>query len=203
MINDPELIEKAKNGDELALEDLLTRYKPLAIKLARRYFLAGQDNDDLYQEAMIGLFKAYQGYKKNVNSDFRSFASLCINRQIMSAIKIANRQKNKALNNYISLNNQGGYDIKKEGQDDSDDVLYFIIPSTEQLPDDRLISKEEIETIKKEIINNLSNFEKNVLSLYLKGLSYKQMAIKLNKKEKSIENSLTRIKSKLSYLKKL
>ncbi len=202
MINDSELIEKAKNGDELALEDLLTKYKPLAIKLARRYFLAGQDNDDLYQEAMIGLFKAYQGYKK-MNSDFKSFASLCINRQILSAIKTANRQKNKALNNYVSLNNQGGYDIKKEDQDDSDDVLYFIIPSTEQLPDDKLISKEELETIKKEIINNLSNFEKNVLSLYLKGLSYKQMAVKLNKKEKSIENSLTRIKSKLFYLKKL
>lgn len=199
--NDLELIEKAKNGNELALEDLFTKYKSLAIKIARRYFLAGQDSDDLYQEAMIGLFKAYQSYK-NAKLDFKSFASLCINRQILSAIKMANRQKNKALNDYISLNNQGGYDLKQDEQEDEDGVLYFIISSTDQLPDDRLISKEEVENIKKEIINNLSRFEKQVLSLYLQGLSYKQMAEKLQKTEKSIENSLTRIKSKLSYLKK-
>src|SRR5574344_1069455 len=109
--NDLDLIERAKKGDGLALEDLFSKYKSLAIKITRRYFLAGQDYNDLYQEAMIGLFKAYQNYKNNINSDFKSFASLCINRQILSAIKIANRQKNKALNDYTSLNNQGGYDL--------------------------------------------------------------------------------------------
>lgn len=199
--NDLELIEKAKTGNELALEDLFSKYKSLAIRITRRYFLAGHDYDDLYQEAMIGLFKAYQNYKHTTNSDFKSFASLCINRQILSAIKIANRQKNKALNDYISLNNQGGYDLKQDNQED-EDVLYFIIPSPDQLPDDKLISKEEVENIKREIINNLSKYEKQVLSLYLNGLSYKQMAEKLNKTDKSIENSLTRIKSKLSFLKK-
>lgn len=198
--NDLELINDAKNGNELALEDLFTKYKSLAIRIARRYFLVGQDSNDLYQEAMIGLFKAYQSYKDNINHDFKSFATLCINRQIQSAIKSANRLKNKALNDYISLNNQGGYDIKQEDKDD-DEVIY-IIPSPDQLPDDKLISKEEVEKIKKEIINRLSIFEKQVLSLYLKGFSYKQMAENLNKTEKSIENSLTRIKSKLSFLRK-
>jgi RNA polymerase sporulation-specific sigma factor len=202
MINkeDSDLIQKARKGDEASLEKLFSKYKALSIKIARRYFLSGQDSNDLYQEAMIGLFKAYQSYKLDSNSDFKNFATLCINRQIQSAIKIANRQKNKALNNYISLNNQGGYDLKSEEQDD--EVIYFIIPSTEQLPDAKLISKEEVENIKKEIINRLSNFEKQVLSIYLKGLSYKEMAKKLEKTEKSIENSLTRIKSKLSFLRK-
>lgn len=203
MINkvDLDLIEKAKKGNEFSLEELFTKYKLMANRIARRYFLAGQDNNDLNQEAMIGLFKAYQSYKSSLNFDFKSFACLCINRQIQSAIKAANRNKNKALNDYISLNNQGGFDIKQEDQDD-EDALYFIIPSNEQLPDDMLISKEKIESIKKEIINNLSKLEKQVLSLYLKGLTYKQISKKLEKTEKSIENSLTRIKSKLSYLNK-
>lgn len=198
--NDIDLIEKAKSGNESALEQLFTNYKSLAIRIARRYFLAGRDSNDLYQEGMIGIFKAYQNYNPSLNSDFKSFASLCINRQIQSAIKSANRQKNKALNDYISLNNQGGYDLKQDEQDD-EDVLYFIIPSNDQLPDDKLISKEEVENIKQEIVNNLSPFEKRVLSLYLKGLSYKEMSKKLDRTEKSIENSLTRIKSKLSHLK--
>jgi RNA polymerase sporulation-specific sigma factor len=203
MVNkvDLDLIEKAKEGNELSLEALFAKYKVMANKIARRYFLAGQDNNDLNQEAMIGLFKAYQSYDRSLNYDFKAFACLCINRQIQSAIKAANRNKNKALNDYVSLNNQGGYDIKQEDQDD-EDSLYFIIPSNEQLPDDALISKEKIANIKNEIINNLSKFEKQVLYFYLQGLSYKEISKKLEKTEKSIENSLTRIKSKLSYLKK-
>lgn len=197
--NDLELIEKAKNGNEIAFENLFIKYKPLAIKISRRYFLTGQDNDDLYQEAMIGFFKAYQSYKNN-HSDFKSFVTLCINRQIQSAIKSANRQKNKALNNYVSLNNQGGYDFGAE--EDEDEIVYFIIPSSDQLPDDKLISKEAVENIKNQIIKLLSKFEKQVLSLYLKGLSYKEMAKRLDKTEKSVENGLTRIKSKLSFLRK-
>lgn len=194
-----ELIEKAKAGNELALEKLFIDYKSLAVRIARRYFLTGQDNDDLYQEAMIGLFKAYQSFDSKIKSNFKSFATLCINRQIQSAIKAANRQKNRALNEAISLNNQGGYDFLINDTED-DEILFFIIPSTDQLPDAKLISKEEIKRIKSEIVNNLSVFEKQVLSLYLKGLSYKDMAASLNKNKKSIENSLTRIKNKLSYL---
>jgi len=183
VINDLELIQKAKLGNELALEELFTKYKSLALKIARRYFLAGQDEDDLYQEAMIGLFKAYQSYNPKLNPEFIYFASLCINRQIQSAIKTANRQKNKALNESISLNNQGGYDFNQEDNED-EELLYFIIPSPSQLPDEQLISKEKVEDIKKEISDNLSKFEKQVLSLYLNGLSYKLMSSKLNKTEK-------------------
>ena len=194
------LIKEAKNGNEICLEKLLGKYKPLANKIARRYFLAGQDEDDLYQEAMIGLFKAFQVFKPSQNDNFKSFASLCINRQIQSAVKSANRLKNKALNDHISLNNQGGINLLAE--DDDGEVLYFIIPSKDQLPDDKLISEEHFEEIKKQIVESLSNNEKKVLTLYLKGLSYKQISEALSITTKGVENSLYRIKQKLSFLNK-
>lgn len=194
------LIKESKKGNEPCLEKLLGKYKSLANKIARRYFLAGQDEDDLDQEAMIGLFKAFQSFNPEKNDNFKNFASLCINRQIQSAVKSANRLKNKALNNHVSLNNQGGINLTAEDEDG--EVLYFIIPSKDQLPDDKLISEEQVEEIKKQIVESLSNNEKKVLALYLKGLSYKQMAEILNLKTKSIENSLYRIKHKLSFLNK-
>ena len=193
------LIQESKNGNEICLEKLLGKYKSLANKIARRYFLAGQDEDDLYQEAMIGLFKAYQSFNINLNESFKSFASLCINRQIQSAVKSANRLKNKALNEHISLNNQGGVSLIDE---EDGEVLYFVIPSKEQLPDDKLISKEQLSEIVSAIIQSLSTTEKKVLAQYLKGFSYQKIAETLNCSTKSIENSLYRIKQKLSHLNK-
>lgn len=197
-MEDLELIRKAKQGDETSLELLLAKFKPLACKIARRYFLAGQDEEDLYQEAMIGLFKAEQSFNENAGQDFKSFATLCINRQIQTAVKNSNRKKNKILNESISLNNQGGIDLYES---DDDEQLYFIIPSSSPLPDDELIYKEKVDEIKSAINQKLSIYERKVLSLYLKGLSYKEMGQILEKETKSIENCLSRIKSKLSYLK--
>lgn len=197
-MEDIDLIRKAKQGDETSLELLLAKFKPLACKIARKYFLAGQDEEDLYQEAMIGLFKAEQSFNEAAGQDFKSFATLCINRQIQTAVKNSNRKKNKILNESISLNNQGGIDIYES---DDDEQLYFIIPSSFPLPDDELIYKEKVDEIKNAINQKLSTYERKVLSLYLKGLSYKEMGQILEKETKSIENCLSRIKSKLSYLK--
>ena len=197
-MEDIDLIRKAKQGDETSLELLLAKFKPLACKIARKYFLAGQDEEDLYQEAMIGLFKAEQSFNETAGQDFKSFATLCINRQIQTAVKNSNRKKNKILNESISLNNQGGID-NYEGDDE--EQLYFIIPSSSPLPDDELIYKEKVNEIKNAIDQKLSTYERKVLSLYLKGLSYKEMGQILEKETKSIENCLSRIKSKLSYLK--
>lgn len=197
-MEDIDLIRKAKQGDETSLELLLAKFKPLACKIARKYFLAGQDEEDLYQEAMIGLFKAEQSFNEAAGQDFKSFATLCINRQIQTAVKNSNRKKNKILNESISLNNQGGIDIYES---DDDEQLYFIIPSSSPLPDDELIYKEKVDEIKNAINQKLSTYERKVLSLYLKGLSYKEMGQILEKETKSIENCLSRIKSKLSYLK--
>ena len=96
-MEDIDLIRKAKQGDETSLELLLAKFKPLACKIARKYFLAGQDEEDLYQEAMIGLFKAEQSFNETAGQDFKSFATLCINRQIQTAVKNSNRKKNKIL----------------------------------------------------------------------------------------------------------
>lgn len=197
-MEDIDLIRKAKQGDETSLELLLAKFKPLACKIARKYFLAGQDEEDLYQEAMIGLFKAEQSFNEAAGQDFKSFATLCINRQIQTAVKNSNRKKNKILNESISLNNQGGID---NYESDDEEQLYFIIPSSSPLPDDELIYKEKVDEIKNAIDQKLSTYERKVLSLYLKGLSYKEMGQILEKETKSIENCLSRIKSKLSYLK--
>ncbi len=197
-MEDIDLIRKAKQGDETSLELLLAKFKPLACKIARKYFLAGQDEEDLYQEAMIGLFKAEQSFNETAGQDFKSFATLCINRQIQTAVKNSNRKKNKILNESISLNNQGGID---NYESDDEEQLYFIIPSSSPLPDDELIYKEKVDEIKNAIDQKLSSYERKVLSLYLKGLSYKEMGQILEKETKSIENCLSRIKSKLSYLK--
>lgn len=197
-MEDIDLIRKAKQGDETSLELLLAKFKPLACKIARKYFLAGQDEEDLYQEAMIGLFKAEQSFNEAAGQDFKSFATLCINRQIQTAVKNSNRKKNKILNESISLNNQGGIDVYES---DDEEQLYFIIPSSSPLPDDELIYKEKVDEIKNAIDQKLSTYERKVLSLYLKGLSYKEMGQFLEKETKSIENCLSRIKSKLSYLK--
>lgn len=197
-MEDIDLIRKAKQGDETSLELLLAKFKPLACKIARKYFLAGQDEEDLYQEAMIGLFKAEQSFNEAAGQDFKSFATLCINRQIQTAVKNSNRKKNKILNESISLNNQGGIDVYES---DDEEQLYFIIPSSSPLPDDELIYKEKVDEIKNAIDQKLSSYERKVLSLYLKGLSYKEMGQILEKETKSIENCLSRIKSKLSYLK--
>lgn len=197
-MEDIDLIRKAKQGDETSLELLLAKFKPLACKIARKYFLAGQDEEDLYQEAMIGLFKAEQSFNETAGQDFKSFATLCINRQIQTAVKNSNRKKNKILNESISLNNQGGID---NYESDDEEQLYFIIPSSSPLPDDELIYKEKVDEIKNAIDQKLSTYEHKVLSLYLKGLSYKEMGQILEKETKSIENCLSRIKSKLSYLK--
>ena len=197
-MEDIDLIRKAKQGDETSLELLLAKFKPLACKIARKYFLAGQDEEDLYQEAMIGLFKAEQSFNETAGQDFKSFATLCINRQIQTAVKNSNRKKNKILNESISLNNQGGIDVYES---DEEEQLYFIIPSSSPLPDDELIYKEKVDEIKNAIDQKLSTYERKVLSLYLKGLSYKEMGQILEKETKSIENCLSRIKSKLSYLK--
>ena len=197
-MEDIDLIRKAKQGDETSLELLLAKFKPLACKIARKYFLAGQDEEDLYQEAMLGLFKAEQSFNETAGQDFKSFATLCINRQIQTAVKNSNRKKNKILNESISLNNQGGIDVYES---DDEEQLYFIIPSSSPLPDDELIYKEKVDEIKNAIDQKLSTYERKVLSLYLKGLSYKEMGQILEKETKSIENCLSRIKSKLSYLK--
>ncbi len=198
-LSDNELISGARNGNNEYIDILFTRYKPLAKKISRRYFLAGGDQDDTFQEAMIGLFKGFQSYKISTNSDFKSFATLCITRQIQSAIKSANRLKNKMLTEAISLNNQGAF----EYADDLDGEEYsFVLPSNLPDAENTLISKENVDEMLAQINEILSPLEKQVLHYYLEGKSYKEISIAIDKSIKSVENALTRIKCKLAFIKK-
>ena len=198
-LSDNELIKLAREGNTECVDHLFAKYKPLAKKISRRYFLAGGDTDDIFQEAMIGLFKGFQSYKISENSDFKNFASLCITRQIQTAIKSANRLKNKLLTEAISLNNQGAFEITGR---DEDEEHFFIVQSNDQTAENALISKENVDEMLKQITNILSPMEKQVLRRYLDGLSYKEIGKLLDKSTKSVENALTRIKSKLSFIKK-
>lgn len=195
-LTDKDLIEKARSGSSESLDQLFLRYKNLAKKLSRRYFLADGDTDDLFQEAMIGLFKAIQNYELGSNTDFKTFASVCINRNLLSAIKASNRMKNKVLSTALSLNSQGAIEIAGE-----DEELWFFVPSKSLDAEEELISKETTNEMLKKISEILSDFEKKVLKYYLEGKSYKDIGAKIDKSTKSVENALTRIKSKLSFLK--
>ena len=193
--SDEELVKLIKAGEIGAEEELFSRFKPMVSSVARSYFLLGSELDDLIQEGMIGLYKACQSYSEK-NASFKTFAYICIKRQIQSAVKHANRQKNKILNNYVSLDAQGGY---KTG--DGEEEALLILPSSNLSPDDEMIEKENLEEIVYKIKSALSPLELKVLTLYLKGNSYQTISKMVGKNYKSVDNSLHRIKNKLEFLK--
>ena len=196
-LNDDLLIEKARAGDEQSLDILFDKYKHMVSKIARSYFLAGAEQEDLIQEAMIGLYKAYMNYNPNNNASFSTFAHLCITRNVQSAVKIANRKKNQILTNSISLSNKGSVTLHDENMGD----VNIVIPSSSLQPDEQLIEKQNIQLLKEKIKTSLSNLEQKVLMLYLNGESYSQIAEKLNMTCKSVDNALSRVRSKLKFCK--
>ena len=190
--DDETLVERARAGDDLAIDTLLQRYRHYARAKARSYFLAGADREDIVQEGMIGLFKAIRDYQADRNSAFRAFAELCITRQIITAIKTATRQKHIPLNSYVSLN--------KPSPGDSDDErpLSEALATTSMAdPADLVVSAEEINNIRESMGTLLSSLETEVLRLYMDGQSYQQIADTLGRHVKSIDNALQRIKRKL------
>ena len=197
-LTDEKIIELYRQGDDLALDFLLDKYKYLASKISRSYFLIGAENEDLLQEAMIGLYSACRKYNESMGTTFKTFATLCINRAIQSAVKIANRQKNKIFNESYSLSSQGT--IQKDEQSLDEDELVLYIPSNEPQPEDVLMSSETIEEIFKEIDEKLSKKEKKVLMLYLNGLSYLEISNILKENTKSVDNAISRTKKKLSNI---
>jgi RNA polymerase sporulation-specific sigma factor len=188
---DEEIINDAKAGDELALEFLINKYKSFVRAKARTYFLIGADREDIIQEGMIGLYKAIRDFRGDKLSSFRAFAELCITRQIITAIKTATRQKHIPLNSYISLN-------KPIFDEDSDRTLMDII-SEESVsdPEEMMINREEFAGIEVKMGEILSSLEWEVLSQYLQGRSYQEIAVELNRHVKSIDNALQRVKRKL------
>jgi RNA polymerase sporulation-specific sigma factor len=194
---DESIVEAAREGDDLAQEYLINKYKNFVRAKARSYFLIGADREDIIQEGMIGLYKAIRDFRNDKLASFRAFAELCITRQIITAIKTATRQKHIPLNSYVSLN-------KPIYDEESDRTLLDVLSGTKVTdPEELVISREEFVDIEHKMGEFLSDLEWKVLMSYLDGRSYQEIAKDLRRHVKSIDNALQRVKRKLErYLEK-
>ena len=188
--SDEDVVVLAQNGDGQALAYLLNKYKNFVRSKARSYFLIGADHEDIVQEGMIGLYKAIRDYQPSRLSSFRSFAELCVKRQIITAIKAATRQKHVPLNSYVSLN-------KPLYDEESDRTLLDVIEGRVTNPEDLYISQEDLARIQTQISEVLSDLERQVLDALMDGKSYQEIAELLGRHVKSIDNALQRVKRKL------
>jgi RNA polymerase sporulation-specific sigma factor len=190
---DDALAARAQAGDDVALQALLDRYRRFARARSRGYFLVGGDAEDLEQEALIGLYKAVRDFRPEHQSSFRAFAELCVTRQIITAIKTATRRKHQPLNQYVSLSGGAGRD------DDGDDrpVDDLLEDRHAADPADAVLSAERLASMRASMLALLSGLEVDVLRLYVEGKSYQEIAERLQRHVKSIDNALQRIKRKL------
>jgi RNA polymerase sporulation-specific sigma factor len=177
-------------GDVEALDVLLARYRRFARAKARGYFLAGGDTDDIEQEGMIGLFKAIRDFRHG-QSSFRAFAELCVTRQIMTAIKIACRQKHQPLNRYVSLSGLRVID------DPSERLIEELFDQRVPDPADEVVNLEGQAAMRAALADLLSTLEVDVLRLHLDGCSYQEISVRLGRHTKAVDNALQRIKRKL------
>ena len=190
-ISDKELIELSRSGNGYATEFLLEKYRNFVRARSRTYFLIGADREDIIQEGMIGLYKAIRDYKPDAQASFKSFAELCITRQIITAIKTATLQKHIPLNSYISLS-------KPIYDDENERILLDVVNERKKIdPEEIMINKERFKLLEKKLSQILSKLEWKVLANYLDGKSYSEIAASVNKSEKSIDNALQRIKKKI------
>jgi len=194
-MKDEEVVSLVRGGDFFAQDYLLNKYKTFVKTKSRAYFLIGADKEDIIQEGMIGLYKAIRDYQDNKNASFRSFAELCINRQFITAIKAAGRQKHMPLNSSVSLN-------KTVYEDEGENTYINMLESAEAVtsPETIFIGIENRNFIVENIMTVLSSFEKRVLNLYLQGKTYSEIAQLMEKSEKSIDNALQRVKKKTEKL---
>jgi RNA polymerase sporulation-specific sigma factor len=189
--NDEEVVRFAREGDSIATEYLINKYRNFVRVKAKSYFLVGADREDIIQEGMIGLYKAIRDFKEDKLSSFKAFAELCITRQIITAIKTATRQKHIPLNSYISLN-------KPIYDEDSDRTLIDVLTGVKVTnPEEVFITHELSDDLREKIQENLSELESQVLMSYLEGKSYQEMAKELKRHVKSIDNALQRVKRKI------
>ena len=191
-MTDEELVALSQKGDESAENEILEKYKDTVVKISRGYFIIGGELEDIIQEGMIGLYKAIKNFSKNKNATFKTFAIMCIKHQIQTAIKKANTKKNLPLSNSVSLQSY----IEKSEEDEIL-PLNLIFQVTH---DEKKINRENYKYLVSAIKKTLSKKEFEVLKYYLRGYTYKEIADFLNLNQKSIDNSLSRIKNKLKNI---
>lgn len=188
---DEEIIQLIHQGNEKMTDYIMEKYKNLVKQKAKAMYLLGGEKEDLIQEGMIGLFKAIRDFDGNKNNSFYGFADICISRQMYSAIRAAGRQKHLPLNTYVSFHTM-------IGSSEEESELQDILTSVEKTPEELVIGRENLEQLAEAIDNKLSPMEREVLELYILGISYKEIAKVLGKSEKSVDNALQRMKMKLT-----
>ena len=188
--NDEELLKLIQDGDKDALEQLINKYKELVTMKVSKYFIIGAEKEDIYQEGMIGLYKAIKSYDPEKQNSFKTFANLCIERQLITAIKTSNRQKHMPLNSYLSLN-ANAYD-----NEDDTALIEVLNSKVTEDPLDTITKREYYKTVEEKMEETLSDFEKEVLQRYAKGESYVKIAEKLDTPVKSVDNAIQRIRKK-------
>lgn len=194
-LKDEELIKLYRDGNEDAIDIIFERYKYLVRKKAKAMYIAGGDNDDLIQEGMIGLYKAVRDYNEDRQASFATFAGMCINRHMMSAVTASNRKKNIPLNSYVS------FDAPADGDEQSGTRLVEVLkPDNEQNPEYMFIDREHTRLLEDKIVRALSVYEKKVLDMYLEGKDYIEIAKELNKQPKSVDNAIQRIRIKVARI---
>lgn len=191
--SDEELIVRQRDGEDGIIEYLMNKYKNLVRSKARSMYILGADNDDLIQEGMIGLFKALRDYDIGRDASFLTFADLCVSRQMYTAVQASRRQKHIPLNTYVSLYGSAG--VNRDGEEE--ELVNVLASRTGQNPEDLVIDRENVVRLEETIERELSGFEKQVLDLYLTGMGYQQIARVLGRDDKSTDNALQRIKTKL------
>ena len=193
-MSENDIINLAQNKQDSAMEYLLEKYKPLVRQKTRKLFLIDGDKDDLIQEGMIGLFKAVRDYQAGKDAAFRTFADLCISRQLYSAIKKSNRLKNQPLNSYISI-----YSDEFNDADELAGDRTVISSGSDNIanPEAIVIDRESAVDMQNQMFDKLSKMEREVLKRYLEGMTYQEIATDMEKSPKSIDNALQRIKGKI------
>jgi RNA polymerase sporulation-specific sigma factor len=189
-LDDTGLVLAARDGCDRSLDVLLDRYRPFARSKARSYFLAGGDREDVVQEGMIGLYKAVRDFDPALSASFRSFADLCITRQVLTAVKAATRHKHGPLNDYVSFS-------RPVGGDEGARPLAEVLPCSSGDPADLVVAAERLRALQAHVDAVLSDLETEVLRLFVEGKSYAEIAELLSRHTKAVDNALQRVKRKL------
>ena len=192
-MSDDELLELINKKDTDALDFLICKYKDLVNSKVNKYFIIGAEKEDIVQEGLIGLYKAIKDYKPDKQNSFKSFANLCIERQLITAIKSSNRQKHMPLNSYLSLNMTA---FENEDGNNDTQIVDVLENTVIEDPLDTITKKEYFSSVENVIDSSLSDVEKKVLNRYVQGESYVKIAERLDAPVKSVDNAIQRIRKK-------
>ena len=191
-VSDEELIVLLRDGETQITDYIIEKYKDLVRRKTKSMYILGADHDDLLQEGMIGLFKAIRDYDAGRDASFYTFAELCITRQVYTAVQASNRKKHSFLNTYVSL-----YEGKGAKDDEPLELIQALVSNDTRNPEEMVIDRENLEHLENCIEQELSPFEKQVLELYLTGMSYTEIARVLGKTDKATDNAMQRVKAKI------